>query len=263
MALSYPEIDPILFQLGPVAIRWYGLSYAFGIILGMMTAKWLVRKHDTIPITERQFEDFTLWAVMGVVLGGRLGFVVFYHPIYFLENPLEALSIWNGGMSFHGGLVGVLVAMALYSRSQGFAFLALADVVACVVPIGLGLGRIANFINAELWGRVTDYPWGMVFPNAGMLPRHPSQLYEAMLEGVVLLIILQWLARCSERWQPSGQLGGVFLMGYGLFRIIGEFFREPDAHIGLLAGGVTWGQILSLPMVVSGLFLFMWSVRRK
>lgn len=252
--MVFPDFDPVLFQIGPFAIRWYALAYIFGLVGAWRYGIWLARQAPNL-VTAEQIDDFLVWATFGVILGGRLGYVFFYQPAYFLEHPLEIPQMWNGGMSFHGGLVGVILSMMLFARRRGIAFLALADVVAATTPIGLLLGRIANFINGELWGRTTDVPWGVIFPRAGPNPRHPSQLYEAFLEGLVLLIVLSLLVLVwRARWRV-GLTSGVFLVGYALSRMIVETVREPDDYIGLLAFGSTWGQWLSVPMLAIGLFL--------
>lgn len=256
--IAYPQFDPVIVQVGPLALRWYGMMYALAFILG-----WpLLRKRAErfFPqLTADHLGDLMTWMLVGVVLGGRLGYSLFYQPLYYLSNPLAILRVWEGGMSFHGGMLGVLLAGWWFSRRHGMTFLALADLVTPVVPLGLLLGRIGNFINGELWGRPTDVPWAMVFPNAGPEPRHPSQLYEAGLEGVILFLVLHWLGR-KER--TEGFLIGVFLLGYGLCRFVVEYFRQPDAHLGLLSLGMSMGQWLSLPMLLVGGFLA-WSRMTK
>lgn len=251
--IPFPEIDPVAVQIGPLAVRWYGLAYVAGILLGQ---RYAMRLADLDPVrpSRKDIDGLTGWLVIGVILGGRLGSVLFYNLAYYLEHPLEILAIWHGGMSFHGGLLGVTAALLLFSWRSRIPPLALSDVVAVVVPIGLFFGRLANFINAELWGRPTDAPWGVVFPGQDVA-RHPSQLYEAALEGVLLFAILFLLARIPSVRRRTGTLTGVFLVGYGLSRITVEFFREPDAHLGYLSGGATMGQLLSLPMVLVGLLL--------
>ena len=250
----FPNFDPVLVQIGPFAIRWYALAYIFGLIGAWRYGIWLARREPKL-VTPKQIDDFLVWATLGVIIGGRLGYVFFYQPVYFLENPMEIPQVWKGGMSFHGGLVGVILAMILFARRQGIAFFALADVIAAATPIGLFLGRVANFINGELWGRETDVPWGMVFPYAGPNPRHPSQLYEAFLEGLVLFTVLATLVLVwRARWRV-GLTSGVFLFGYALSRMAVETVRQPDDYIGLLLLGTTWGQWLSLPMLLFGLYL--------
>jgi phosphatidylglycerol:prolipoprotein diacylglycerol transferase len=256
--LVHPDINPVAFKLGPLAVRWYGLMYLAGFAAGW----WLgVRriKAGAAPITRVQFDDVLFYAVLGVILGGRLGYVLFYKPGYYLSHPLEIFAVWHGGMSFHGGFLGVLVAMAFAARKFGVNWWSLMDFVAPLVPIGLAAGRLGNFINGELWGRVTTLPWGMVFPGAGPLPRHPSELYEFVLEGVALFAILWWF---SSKPRPRGQVSALFLVGYGTFRFIAEFAREPDDFLGYLALHLTMGQWLSLPMIVAGVALFAWTRRQ-
>ncbi len=252
--LPFPAVDPVLLQLGPFAIRWYALAYIVGLLLGWRYCLHLADRPPKL-VSRAQIDDFLLWATLGVILGGRLGYVLFYQLDEYLKQPLQILHVWRGGMSFHGGLVGVILAMYLFTRRQRLPFFALADIVACATPIGLLLGRIANFVNGELYGRQSDAPWAMVFPdpNSGGVPRHPSQLYEAGLEGVVLFLVLFALARATRVQERPGILSGVFLIGYGLSRIVVEFFREPDAQLGFLVAGTTMGQILSLPMIALGL----------
>lgn len=254
--MPFPDIDPILFQVGPLAIRWYALAYVFGLLGAWRYGIWLAKRPPHL-VTPQQIDDFLVWATFGVILGGRLGYVIFYKPLYFLEHPLEIPQMWNGGMSFHGGALGVIIAMILFSRRRNIPFFGLTDVICAAVPIGLLLGRIANFINGELWGRVTDVPWGVIFPHGGPLPRHPSQLYESFLEGLVLFTILAVLVLVYKARYRPGLISGAFLAGYGLARIAVETVREPDAHIGFLAFATTWGQWLSVPMVVLGAY-FIW-----
>lgn len=255
LALSYPEIDPIIVQLGPFAIRWYALAYIAGLVIGW---RFLIR-FSRMPgshVTPQQADDFLVWATLGIIFGGRLGYVFFYKPLYYLSNPQEIFMVWQGGMSFHGGFLGVVLAAYLFSRKQKIPPLALADMLATVAPIGLFFGRIANFINGELYGRVTEAPWGIIFPNGGPLPRHPSQLYEAALEGLVLFILIYGLRKSNLSNKP-GLLTGTFLLGYALARGFVELFRQPDAHLGFLIGGMTMGQLLSIPMIIIGLYLIL------
>ena len=257
-ALAFPTIDPTLIEIGPFAIRWYALAYIGGILLGWRYALVLART-SPYPFERRTLDDFLLWVTLGIVLGGRLGYVLFYKPGYFLEHPAEIVFVWQGGMAFHGGMLGVAIGIVVFARLRRIPLLALGDLVACVVPIGLFLGRIANFINGELFGRVSDVPWAMVFPRGGDLPRHPSQLYEAGLEGLVLFCLLRLLWRHSSLKQRPRALSGVLLAGYGLSRFVVEFAREPDAHLGFLFAGATMGQLLSVPMVLLGLGLILWA----
>lgn len=255
LALPFPAIDPVIVAIGPFAVRWYALSYIIGLILGWQMAMWLARKPES-RITPEQVDGFLVWATIGVVLGGRLGYVIFYNPGFYWQHPLEILSVWKGGMSFHGGMLGVILAMVLYAKRQAISLFGFADIVACVAPLGLFFGRLANFINGELWGRVApDVPWAMVFPGGGPEPRHPSQLYQAVLEGLVLFVLLNLVRWKSEAGNRPGALAGLFLVGYGCARIIGELFRQPDEQLGYLVLGTTMGQWLSLPMVLLGLWL--------
>jgi phosphatidylglycerol:prolipoprotein diacylglycerol transferase len=259
--LIHPQFDPIAFSLGPVAVRWYGLMYLAGFVLFW----WLgqVRARDAWRgMSRRDVEDLLFYGVLGVIVGGRLGYVLFYKPGYYLDNPLEALMLWKGGMASHGGILGVIAAMWLFARTRGKPFLQVADFVVPLVPLGLAAGRLGNFINGELWGRPADpgfWPWAMVFPQAGdSVPRHPSQLYQAGLEGVLLFVLLWWYSR---RPRPVGCAGAVFLIGYGVLRFIAEFGREPDAFLGLLALRLSMGQWLSMPMIVAGIALFVYCAR--
>lgn len=252
-ALSFPEIDPIIFSIGPFAIRWYALAYIAGLIIGWRLMLHFA-KNPASKITVEQVDDFLVWATMGVILGGRLGYVLFYKPGYYFDNPIEIFMVWQGGMSFHGGFLGVVVAAILFARKHKFPALALADMLATVAPVGLFFGRIANFINGELFGRASDVAWAMPFPGGGPMPRHPSQLYEAALEGALLFVIIMILRHFKLHEKP-GLLTGVFLTGYALARGFVELFRQPDAHLGFLAGGTTMGQLLSIPMIVIGLYL--------
>ncbi len=256
--LVHPNFDPVAFSIGPLAVRWYGLMY----LLGFGLAWWLGLRRiaqGQAPIDRRQFDDLIFYAVLGVILGGRLGYVLFYKPGYYASHPLEIPAVWQGGMSFHGGLLGVMLAMWLAARKHKVNWLRLMDFVAPLVPLGIAAGRMGNFINGELWGRPTDLPWGMVFRNAGDLPRHPSQLYEFALEGLVLFALLWWF---SSKPRPRAQVSAVFLIGYGGLRFLAEFAREPDSFLGYLALGMTMGQWLCVPMIAGGLWLFAWSRRR-
>ena len=262
LALAYPHIDPIAIAIGPFAIRWYAIAYIAGLMLGWHYVRWLVRR-PPFAMTKLQVDDFLVWATLGVVLGGRLGYVFFYKPVYYFENPMEALAVWHGGMSFHGGLLGVVTAIILFSRQQKLNLFAVGDVICCAVPLGLFFGRIANFINGELFGRIApDFPLAMIFPNGGPEPRHPSQLYEAGMEGLILFLLLFVMWNIPAIRNRSGTLAGIFLMGYGIARITGEMFRQPDAHLGFLYAGATMGQLLSLPLVLAGLGVI-WLAGRK
>ena len=261
-SLMFPDFDPVAIQLGPLAIRWYALAYIAGIVLGWRYALHLIERAPRF-IDRTTLDDFIVWATMGVILGGRLGYVLFYKPGYYFENPQEILFLWHGGMSFHGGLLGVLTAIGVFAWRRGIPVLALGDVVAACAPIGLFFGRIANFINGELFGRPTDVPWGMVFPHGGPEPRHPSQLYEATMEGLILFAILAVLVHRRALRERPGVVGGFFLVGYGIARSVGELFREPDSFLGFIVGGVTMGQILSIPVWIVGLYLIFSGFRRQ
>jgi len=257
-ALPFPDISPVIVSIGPVAIHWYGLGYVVGILFAWWYGRRLLDnprlwQGGAAPFSAHYIDDFIVWAAIGIVGGGRLGYVLFYEPARYVSNPLDIVAIWQGGMSFHGGLVGTIIAMILFARRHRLPVWSLFDVVSAGVPVGLGLVRMANFINSELWGRVTDVPWAIVFPNGGPLARHPSQIYEALLEGLILFLLLRLLTHRFGRLATPGFVGGAFVAGYGLSRIIVEFFREPDAHIGYLAGGwLTMGMLLSTPMVIAG-----------
>ncbi len=253
-AIPFPNIDPTLIQIGPFAIRWYALAYIAGIVIGWRLARGLVQRAPRVA-TKEQVDDFVTWVTLGIVLGGRLGYVLFYRPGYYITAPWEALYLWQGGMAFHGGALGVIIATYFFARVNGLNWFAFADRVVCVVPIGIFFGRLANFINGELWGRVSDVPWAMVFPTGGPEPRHPSQLYQAGLEGLALFALLMVLAGRPSVRARAGVLSGVFLVGYGVARIVGEIFRQPDAHLGFLFAGATMGQLLSVPMVLVGAWL--------
>ncbi len=258
--IPFPAIDPVLVSIGPVAIRWYALAYIVGILGGWLYARAIVRSQrlwgGPAPLTVTDYDDFVLWVTLGIILGGRTGYVLFYNPGYFAEHPAEIVQLWKGGMSFHGGFLGCVLAVVLFARHRGIPFLSLGDITCGVAPLGIFLVRIANFINGELWGRATDVPWAMVFPNGGPVPRHPSQLYEAMLEGLVLFAVLALLMRAGALKRP-GTIIGVFALGYGVARLFCELFREPDAQLGFLWGGLTMGMLLTLPLMLAGLaFLF-------
>jgi len=253
-AIPFPAIDPVLIEIGPFAIRWYALAYIFGLVLGWRYMRRLAIRPPYVA-EPRDIDDFLVWATLGVVIGGRLGYVLFYRPEFYLEHPMAALQVWQGGMSFHGGLLGVVIIGVIFCRRRAIRIAPFADLVFCAAPIGLFLGRLANFVNGKLVGRVADVPWAMVFPGYGPDPRHPSQLYQAALEGFVLFVILALLCRVEAVRRRPGTLSGVFLIGYAICRSIGELFRQPDTHIGFLAAGSTMGQWLSLPMLVVGVAL--------
>jgi phosphatidylglycerol---prolipoprotein diacylglyceryl transferase len=266
--LTHPQIDPVALQLGPLAVHWYGLTYlaAFGLFVWL---GWRRLHHPPFAALSRSgswqrrdVEDILFLGVMGVVLGGRVGYCLFYKPAYYLSHPLEIFAVWQGGMSFHGGLLGVVVAMAWFARSRQRPFLQVMDFVAPCVPTGLAAGRVGNFINGELWGRLADpsMPWAMVFRGAGNLPRHPSQVYQFLLEGLLLFVLLWLYARKEHR---PGQVAAAFVFGYGVLRFVAEYFREPDAHLGLLALGMSMGQWLCVPMIVGGAALWVWAGRQR
>ena len=266
-ALAFPNIDPVIFSIGPLAVHWYGLGYVVGIMFAWWYGKKLLRSHrlwahNQPPMAPEALDDFVIWAALGVVLGGRIGYVLFYNFSYYISNPIAIPAVWDGGMSFHGGILGTTIAMILFARSRGIKVWSMFDVVAAGVPVGLGVVRVANFINSELWGRVSDAPWAVYFPNGGPLPRHPSQLYEAFLEGLVLFFVLFLLVWIGRKLKKPGFIAGAFVTGYGLSRIAVEFFREPDAQLGYLVGGwLTMGMVLSVPMVLIGLWAI-WRANR-
>ena len=267
--LVHPQFDPVAlhlgpynvggFELGPFAIRWYGLMYLLAFVLVVVLGRKRARQNLLTGWHPRDIDDMLFYGVLGVILGGRLGYVLFYKPIYYLVHPLEILQVWQGGMSFHGGFLGVIIALWFYARKRGRRWLDVTDFVAPLCPLGLAAGRLGNFINGELVGRVTDAPWGMVFPQVDNLPRHPSQLYELGLEGILLFVIL-W--SYANRHRPMGAVSGLFLLGYGTLRFVAEFAREPDNFLGYLAGGLTMGQWLSMPMIAVGLMMMIWAYRR-
>jgi phosphatidylglycerol---prolipoprotein diacylglyceryl transferase len=278
LALPFPAIDPILVSFGPFAIRWYALAYIVGILLGWLYARTIIA-NETFwggppPMTLLDYDDFILWVTLGIILGGRTGYVLFYNREHFLANPLEIVQVWKGGMSFHGGFLGCVLAVILFARQRGIPMLSLGDVTCAVGPIGLFLGRLANFVNGELWGRVTDAPWGMVFCNsvieaanrggcpAGLEPRHPSQIYEAALEGIGLFIVLGVAVRLGALKRP-GLTIGIFAVGYALARSFCELFREPDEQLGFLWGGLTMGMLLSIPLLLAGLAFVALALRHK
>ncbi|WP_295646458.1 prolipoprotein diacylglyceryl transferase [uncultured Methylibium sp.] len=263
--LTHPQFDPVAIQLGPIAIHWYGLTYlvAFGLFLWLASLRVQHSPFRESGWTRRDVEDLLFYGVLGVIIGGRIGYVLFYKPGYYASHPLEVFEVWKGGMAFHGGLLGVLVAMAVFARMRGRRWLEVTDLIAPCVPTGLASGRIGNFINGELWGRAADpsLPWAMVFPQSGTdLPRHPSPLYQFGLEGLLLFVLL-WLYARKPR--ALGQVSAAFLVGYGVFRFIAEYFREPDGFLGLLALGMSMGQWLCLPMIAAGAALWLWAGRRR
>ncbi len=272
LAIPFPHIDPVLIELGPLVIRWYALAYLGGIMIGW----WLVNRlmaraslwpADTAPTDKQGVDDYVLWATLGIVLGGRLGYILFYNFDHFMADPSRILRVWEGGMAFHGGLAGVIIATILFCRRRNIPLLNFADALAMVAPLGLMFGRLANFINGELWGRTADLPWAMVFPGAGPLARHPSQLYEAGLEGLLLFVLLYGMGRFGGALKRPGTLVGLFFIGYGCARTFVEFFREPDPQLGFLmnfgSGGLTMGMMLSLPLVLIGIGFLIYGKQRQ
>jgi phosphatidylglycerol---prolipoprotein diacylglyceryl transferase len=267
--LVHPQFDPVALHIGsfeiagtvvgPFAIRWYGLMYLVGFVLFVILGRKRARQNMLTGWHPRDIDDMLFYGVLGVILGGRLGYVLFYKPLYYLVHPLEIFQVWQGGMSFHGGFLGVLIGLWFYARKRGRRWLDVTDFVAPLCPLGLAAGRLGNFINGELVGRVTDGPWAMIFPQVDNLPRHASQLYEFTLEGIVLFVIL-WMY--ASRHRPMGAVSGLFLLGYGTMRFVAEFAREPDTFLGYLAAGLTMGQWLSLPMIIAGFLMMIWAYRR-
>ena len=264
--IPFPAINPVLFSIGPLAVRWYALAYIVGIIAGWFYARAIIASErywgGAAPLTVIDFDDFVIWITLGIILGGRIGYVLFYNLPHFAEHPLQIFELWNGGMSFHGGVLGCFVAIYAFARRRRIPLLSLGDVTTAVAPIGLFLGRLANFINGEEWGRPTDVPWAMIFPNGGPLPRHPSQLYEATLEGIVLFVVLALMVRAGALKRP-GLVSGSFLLGYGIARVICEQFREPDVQLGFLWGGLTMGMILCIPLMLAGIGLLTYTLTRE
>ena len=268
LLMTFPVFDPIAISIGPFAIRWYALAYIAGIVLGWIYARSLL-KTETLwdgppPLSLAQLDDFILWVTIGIIVGGRTGYVLFYNLPFFIQHPAEIFELWKGGMSFHGGFMGCVVAVMWFARVNGISILSLGDITTAVAPIGLFLGRLANFINSELWGRVADpsLPWAVIFPNGGPDPRHPSQLYEAFLEGIVLFAVLAVMVRMGALKRP-GLILGSFILIYALARVTGEMFREPDPQLGFLWRGLTMGMLLSVPMIFAGIILIVQAWRRK
>src|SRR6266852_9760977 len=266
LTIDFPVFDPIAIAIGPIAIRWYALAYIGGIVLGWLYARALIKNEKLwggpAPITLVQMDDFILWVTLGIILGGRTGYVLFYNLPLFIQHPLEIFQVWNGGMSFHGGFLGCVVAVIGFATVRKLPVLSLGDITCAVAPIGLLLGRLANFVNGELWGRYADVPWAMIFPRGGPIPRHPSQLYEAGLEGLVLMIILGLMVRAGALRRP-GLILGAFAALYAVMRSFCEFFREPDPQLGFLWGGMTMGMLLSVPLFIAGVLLIAFALRRQ
>lgn len=262
--LPYPAINPVLIHIGPLAVRWYALAYIVGILVGWVYGRSLIASKSlwagAAPLTGIDFDDFIIWITLGIIGGGRIGYILFYNLPLFAAHPAQMLQLWNGGMSFHGGFLGCTIAIVLFARRRGIPILSLGDITTAVAPIGLFLGRLANFIKPELWGRPTDVPWAMVFPGGGPLPRHPSQLYEAALEGIVLFVVLNLLVRWGALKRP-GMITGAFAVGYSIARIISECFREPDPQLGFLWRGLTMGMLLSVPLMLAGIGMLAYSLR--
>ncbi len=260
LAIAFPNIDPVILNLGPLSLHWYGLGYVAGIMFAWWYGKRLIGnmrlwRDNVPPMAALDLDDFVLWAALGVVLGGRLGHILFYDFARYAADPVSVFYVWNGGMSFHGGFLGMVIAMLIFARRRAINVWSLFDVIACAAPVGLGLVRLANFINSELWGRVTDVSWGVIFPNGGPLPRHPSQIYEAALEGLILFFAMRLLSHSFFKLRTPGFISGAFVALYGLFRILVESVREPDSQLGFLAGGwLTMGMVLSLPMIAAGIW---------
>lgn len=259
--LIHPQFDPVAIHLGPLAVHWYGLMYLVGFGLFLWLGQIRIKQQPDCGWNNKELDDFLTWAVVGVIVGGRLGEVLFYQPGYYLQHPAEILMVWKGGMSFHGGFLGVMAAMLLFARKKKTSFWQISDFIAPLVPTGLAAGRIGNFINGELWGRIAshDLPWAMIFPQVDAMPRHPSQLYQALLEGLALFVIL-WIFSAKPR--PRGQVSAVFLIGYGSFRFIAEYFRTPDAGIFGQSDVISMGQWLSVPMIIAGMILYRWAAKR-
>ncbi len=265
LAIPYPRIDPVAFAIGPFSVRWYALAYVTGLVFAWWHVRQVVagRPAGKRIVEPKDVDDLLFWATFGVVLGGRIGYVLFYKPGYYIHHLDEVFSLWKGGMSFHGGLIGVILAMTWIARSRKRNLLSVYDLGALATPIGLFLGRMANFVNGELWGRPSDVPWAMVFPADPLqVTRHPSQLYQGLLEGLCLFALLWYMRKRHDSLSRPGEIGGFFCLGYGVARIIGEFFREPDAHLGYLLGPITMGMVLSLPLVIIGAF-FIWRARKR
>ena len=264
--LPYPAINPILVHIGPLAVRWYALAYIVGILAGWIYARAIISSprlwNGAAPLTVVDFDDFVIWITLGIILGGRIGYVLFYNLPLFAEHPLQIFQLWNGGMSFHGGFLGCTIAIVAFALKRKIPVFSLGDLTTAVTPIGLCLGRLANFVNGELWGRPTDVPWAMIFPTGGPIPRHPSQLYEAALEGIVLFVVLNILVRLGALKRP-GVITGSFAIGYSLARITCEFFREPDPQLGFLWGGLTMGMLLCIPLMLAGIAILAYALRTQ
>ena len=261
LAIPFPAINPVAISVGPFAIRWYALAYIVGLLIGWRYCLALAGRPPHL-VARQDVDDFLVWATLGVVLGGRIGYILFYKPGYYIYHPLEMLYVWHGGMSFHGGAIGVTIAITLFTRARRIPLFAFSDVITEAIPIGLFFGRLANFINGELYGRPSSVPWAMIFPNGGPVPRHPSQLYEAGCEGIVLFLLLFVAERLNARERP-GLVTGLFLAGYAVARMSGELFRQPDPQLGFLIFGTTMGQLLSVPLLLFGALIIGWALRGR
>jgi phosphatidylglycerol:prolipoprotein diacylglycerol transferase len=259
--IPFPAFNPVAVSLGPFAIRWYALAYIVGLLVGWRYCLALAGRPPHL-VRRQDVDDFLVWATLGVVLGGRIGYVLFYNPGYYIHHPIEALFVWHGGMSFHGGALGVTIAIVLFTHARQIILFAFSDIITEAIPIGLFFGRIANFINGELYGRPSNVPWAMIFPNGGPMPRHPSQLYEAFCEGILLFLLLFVAERLGARQRP-GVVTGLFLVGYATARMSGELFREPDPQLGFLIFGTTMGQLLSIPLLIAGVLIIAWALRAR
>ncbi len=260
MYIDFPNVSPVALTIGPLSLRWYALAYLLGILLAWMLTKRYIRKYQ-LNITNAQLDDLVFYTTIGIIAGGRLGYVLGYGNGYFWHYPLEIFAIWHGGMSFHGGIIGVILGLLYFSHKEKYPFLKITDLVALYVPIGIFLGRIANFINGELWGRVTNVPWAVKFPDGSYLPRHPSQIYEALTEGCLMLLILNFLSRKAYVREHTGFISAVFLIGYAILRICMEFFREPDRQIGFVFANITLGQLFSIPFLILGIYILHRSIK--
>lgn len=263
MAIPFPDLDPVALAVGPLQIRWYALAYLAGFLFAWWYGIYITKKSSGTRPNKEDIDDFIPWAIMGVILGGRLGYILFYQTPYYFDNPAEIFKVWHGGMSFHGGIVGVITVLIIYSMRRKIPFLRLCDIAGCAAPMGIFLGRLTNFVNGELYGRITEVPWGVVFPRGGEFPRHPSQIYQAGLEGLLLFLILLVLVHVPKVRNKPGILSFVFLAGYGVFRSIGEIFREPDEQLGFLFEGATMGQLLSVPVIIVAFFVLYFALRKK
>ena len=256
------DFDPVLIDLGIFQVRWYSAAYILGILIGWMYANKIIKstsvnKYNFRQVTSKNFDDLIIYLILGIIIGGRLGYIIFYNLDYYAQNLLEIFKLWQGGMSFHGGLIGVVISTILFSKKSDINFFKISDIISCVAPIGIFLGRIANFINGELYGKFTTLPWGVIFPNAGNLPRHPSQIYEAILEGIILFLIINYLALKKELLYKAGYVSAIFLISYSILRIFSEIFREPDIQLGLLFDYFSMGSLLSLLTIIAGLFIIL------